>query len=156
MGDLWQLPIPVSFLFFFFLSFSFLGLQQQGIFRVPGSQVEVNDIKNSFERGRSECPSQACGQGKPGRALVRVLEPATCRADLHWHLFPTLHSVTSLWLLEIIYCRSIYTTVIGKHQHHFSFFFPIKELAIKHLPAHMCDFCPGGLYSEWLLGKRAL
>lgn len=29
------------------------GLQQQGIFRVPGSQVEVNDIKNSFERGRS-------------------------------------------------------------------------------------------------------
>uniref|UniRef100_A0A8C3LXG2 SLIT-ROBO Rho GTPase activating protein 3 n=1 Tax=Chrysolophus pictus TaxID=9089 RepID=A0A8C3LXG2_CHRPC len=56
----------------FFLSFSFMkdsgqaiplvvesciryinlyGLQQQGIFRVPGSQVEVNDIKNSFERG---------------------------------------------------------------------------------------------------------
>lgn len=29
------------------------GLQQQGIFRVPGSQVEVNDIKNSFERGES-------------------------------------------------------------------------------------------------------
>ncbi|CAL8337237.1 unnamed protein product [Lota lota] len=27
------------------------GLQQQGIFRVPGSHVEVNDIKNSFERG---------------------------------------------------------------------------------------------------------
>ncbi|KAG8516873.1 SLIT-ROBO Rho GTPase-activating protein 3 [Galemys pyrenaicus] len=27
------------------------GLQQQGVFRVPGSQVEVNDIKNSFERG---------------------------------------------------------------------------------------------------------
>uniref|UniRef100_A0A2R8MPQ0 SLIT-ROBO Rho GTPase activating protein 3 n=1 Tax=Callithrix jacchus TaxID=9483 RepID=A0A2R8MPQ0_CALJA len=34
-----------------FLCPSFLGLQQQGIFRVPGSQVEVNDIKNSFERG---------------------------------------------------------------------------------------------------------
>ncbi|XP_071192249.1 SLIT-ROBO Rho GTPase-activating protein 3-like isoform X4 [Salvelinus alpinus] len=30
------------------------GLQQQGIFRIPGSQVEVNDIKNSFERGRSQ------------------------------------------------------------------------------------------------------
>lgn len=30
------------------------GLQQQGIFRVPGSQVEVNDIKNSFERGESK------------------------------------------------------------------------------------------------------
>ncbi|GCB74112.1 hypothetical protein scyTo_0003199 [Scyliorhinus torazame] len=27
------------------------GLQHQGIFRVPGSQAEVNDIKNSFERG---------------------------------------------------------------------------------------------------------
>lgn len=32
------------------------GLQQQGIFRVPGSQVEVNDIKNSFERGESCYP----------------------------------------------------------------------------------------------------
>uniref|UniRef100_A0A4W6BUN9 SLIT-ROBO Rho GTPase-activating protein 1 n=1 Tax=Lates calcarifer TaxID=8187 RepID=A0A4W6BUN9_LATCA len=28
-----------------------LSLQHQGIFRVSGSQVEVNDIKNSFERG---------------------------------------------------------------------------------------------------------
>ncbi|XP_077565915.1 SLIT-ROBO Rho GTPase-activating protein 1-like [Stigmatopora nigra] len=27
------------------------GLQHQGIFRVSGSQVEVNDIKNTFERG---------------------------------------------------------------------------------------------------------
>ncbi|XP_047247633.1 SLIT-ROBO Rho GTPase-activating protein 1 isoform X2 [Girardinichthys multiradiatus] len=27
------------------------GLQHQGIFRVPGSHLEVNDIKNSFERG---------------------------------------------------------------------------------------------------------
>lgn len=27
------------------------GLQHQGIFRVPGAQAEVNDIKNSFERG---------------------------------------------------------------------------------------------------------
>uniref|UniRef100_A0A4W5L8Z9 SLIT-ROBO Rho GTPase activating protein 1b n=1 Tax=Hucho hucho TaxID=62062 RepID=A0A4W5L8Z9_9TELE len=27
------------------------GVQHQGIFRVSGSQVEVNDIKNSFERG---------------------------------------------------------------------------------------------------------
>uniref|UniRef100_A0A8C7FBG0 SLIT-ROBO Rho GTPase activating protein 1b n=1 Tax=Oncorhynchus kisutch TaxID=8019 RepID=A0A8C7FBG0_ONCKI len=30
---------------------SLSGLQHQGIFRVSGSQVEVNDIKNSFERG---------------------------------------------------------------------------------------------------------
>lgn len=40
-------------LLFAYVVISFLGLQQQGIFRVPGSQVEVNDIKNSFERG--EC-----------------------------------------------------------------------------------------------------
>lgn len=38
---------------------SFPGLQQQGIFRVPGSQVEVNDIKNSFERGA--WPREAAG-----------------------------------------------------------------------------------------------
>lgn len=37
------------------LSLFFLGLQHQGIFRVSGSQVEVNDIKNSFERGRCLC-----------------------------------------------------------------------------------------------------
>lgn len=36
------------------------GLQQQGIFRIPGSQVEVNDIKNSFERGRSERGPISC------------------------------------------------------------------------------------------------
>jgi len=35
--------------------FIFLGLQHQGIFRVSGSQVEVNDIKNSFERGVCVC-----------------------------------------------------------------------------------------------------
>lgn len=32
-------------------SFFCAGLQHQGIFRVSGSQLEVNDIKNSFERG---------------------------------------------------------------------------------------------------------
>lgn len=44
------LGMPWVFLVSYF-SFSISGLQQQGIFRVPGSQVEVNDIKNSFERG---------------------------------------------------------------------------------------------------------
>lgn len=38
-----------------------IGLQHQGIFRVSGSQVEVNDIKNSFERGNCVSPHrQAC------------------------------------------------------------------------------------------------
>lgn len=55
----------IFFLFFHFVSclsgfainllkknvFISLGLQHEGIFRVSGSQVEVNDIKNAFERG---------------------------------------------------------------------------------------------------------
>ena len=32
---------------------AYLGLQHEGIFRVSGSQVEVNDIKNAFERGKT-------------------------------------------------------------------------------------------------------
>uniref|UniRef100_A0A7N6AWB4 SLIT-ROBO Rho GTPase-activating protein 1 n=1 Tax=Anabas testudineus TaxID=64144 RepID=A0A7N6AWB4_ANATE len=40
-----------SFLTPFLYVFLCAGLQHQGIFRVPGSQLEVNDIKNSFERG---------------------------------------------------------------------------------------------------------
>lgn len=31
-----------------------IGLQHEGIFRVSGSQVEVNDIKNAFERGKED------------------------------------------------------------------------------------------------------
>lgn len=50
---------------------SFPGLQQQGIFRVPGSQVEVNDIKNSFERGAwAGCVVQL---GQPGLTPLPVL-----------------------------------------------------------------------------------
>lgn len=50
---------------------SFPGLQQQGIFRVPGSQVEVNDIKNSFERGAwAGCVVQL---GRPGLTPLPVL-----------------------------------------------------------------------------------
>lgn len=44
MGNFHPLPLLFS-----------LGLQHQGIFRVSGSQVEVNDIKNSFERGNCMC-----------------------------------------------------------------------------------------------------
>lgn len=35
-------------------SHCFAGLQHEGIFRVSGSQVEVNDIKNAFERGKED------------------------------------------------------------------------------------------------------
>jgi hypothetical protein len=27
------------------------GMHHQGIFRIPGSQVEINDLKNAFEKG---------------------------------------------------------------------------------------------------------
>lgn len=36
-----------------------LGLQHEGIFRVSGSQVEVNDIKNAFERGETVFPQES-------------------------------------------------------------------------------------------------
>lgn len=36
-----------------------LGLQHEGIFRVSGSQVEVNDIKNAFERGETVLPQES-------------------------------------------------------------------------------------------------
>ena len=29
------------------------GMHHQGIFRIPGSQVEINDLKNAFEKGLS-------------------------------------------------------------------------------------------------------
>lgn len=35
------------------------GLQHEGIFRVSGSQVEVNDIKNAFERGSASLLQEA-------------------------------------------------------------------------------------------------
>lgn len=61
----WRAQGLMAFSVRLFVCLFVLGLQQQGIFRVPGSQVEVNDIKNSFERGRCR-PSQACVHGKPG------------------------------------------------------------------------------------------
>jgi len=54
---------------------SFPGLQQQGIFRVPGSQVEVNDIKNSFERGALARPPPARAPGDSGGTLGGVGAP---------------------------------------------------------------------------------
>jgi len=36
------------------ISYHLTGLQHEGIFRVSGSQVEVNDIKNAFERGKED------------------------------------------------------------------------------------------------------
>ena len=82
----WSDEPKASWHFVFICSF-LLGLQQQGIFRVPGSQVEVNDIKNSFERGRY--PSQACVHRKPGW-LLYVLEQQCAGAGLYQHFFPSL------------------------------------------------------------------
>uniref|UniRef100_A0A8C5AC58 SLIT-ROBO Rho GTPase activating protein 3 n=1 Tax=Gadus morhua TaxID=8049 RepID=A0A8C5AC58_GADMO len=49
--DLLKQTLGEAFALFCVRYINLYGLQQQGIFRVPGSQVEVNDIKNSFERG---------------------------------------------------------------------------------------------------------
>lgn len=74
-----------------------LGLQQQGIFRVPGSQVEVNDIKNSFERGRCRVTiSSLCLE--EARTRVDVCLRASnvlglARIDISFRL----HSVLSPW-----------------------------------------------------------
>lgn len=52
----WRCHLLLSNLFYLVTSiFCFPpGLQHEGIFRVSGSQVEVNDIKNAFERGKGE------------------------------------------------------------------------------------------------------
>ena len=91
-------------------SFSFclflLGLQQQGIFRVPGSQVEVNDIKNSFERGKygviisSSCPEKArvgmntfIGASVAGAAFINI--------SFQLHLQGPVSMSPSLWQLPV-------------------------------------------------------
>lgn len=44
----------LSYLIVINISYCVTGLQHEGIFRVSGSQVEVNDIKNAFERGKED------------------------------------------------------------------------------------------------------
>lgn len=44
----------LSYLSAISISHCLTGLQHEGIFRVSGSQVEVNDIKNAFERGKED------------------------------------------------------------------------------------------------------
>ena len=90
----WAQGLMEYFSFFFF---SPLGLQQQGIFRVPGSQVEVNDIKNSFERGRCRVGISSLWPEGSRVVLAHALEPVVCRAGSYRHLFPTLPSATSPW-----------------------------------------------------------
>lgn len=41
----------IGFPFFLLIYFYFAGLHHQGIFRVSGSQVEINNFKDAFERG---------------------------------------------------------------------------------------------------------
>ncbi|OWK02523.1 SRGAP3, partial [Cervus elaphus hippelaphus] len=67
------------------------GLQQQGIFRVPGSQVEVNDIKNSFERGNIATVKKVVqqlwleaglGEGFPASCRFETILSAECSGTL--------------------------------------------------------------------------
>ena len=48
------LLLSTSHLIVISISYCLTGLQHEGIFRVSGSQVEVNDIKNAFERGKED------------------------------------------------------------------------------------------------------
>lgn len=55
------------------------GLQHEGIFRVSGSQVEVNDIKNAFERGKEQLfhqPRNCCQMWGSVWALRTALSAA--------------------------------------------------------------------------------
>lgn len=80
---LWLYELAFFFSFFFLTTLFcvFLGLQHEGIFRVSGSQVEVNDIKNAFERGEVGLNSrkirqmfQPCGDGSTFPPRVPVLK----------------------------------------------------------------------------------
>jgi hypothetical protein len=81
---------------------SFLGLQQQGIFRVPGSQVEVNDIKNSFERGECRLTISSLWAGE---AKVNIGLKANS-AQRHWvcssFLEMSAHSLTNSSFQDIL------------------------------------------------------
>ena len=97
------------------------GLQQQGIFRVPGSQVEVNDIKNAFERGQclaaffwlilnSICPLRvtrpATSINMPhvnGRASICRCINASDHELCHWAECATCAQVrTPWWMIRVI------------------------------------------------------
>ncbi|XP_023661294.1 SLIT-ROBO Rho GTPase-activating protein 3-like [Paramormyrops kingsleyae] len=67
------------------------GLQHQGIFRVPGSHAEVNDIKNSFERGEDPLADDQSGHDINSvagvlklyfRGLEHALFPKECFLNL--------------------------------------------------------------------------
>lgn len=81
---------------------------------MPGSQVEVNDIKNSFERGKYEviissfCPEEA-------RVGTNVFIGASVARAAFINISFQLH-------LEVLYLGSlksakagVYTTEIGQH-----------------------------------------
>lgn len=108
-------------------SFSFclflLGLQQQGIFRVPGSQVEVNDIKNSFERGKygviisSSCPEEA-------RVGMNTFIGASVAGAAFINISFQLH-LQGLYLGSLKSAKAgVYTTEIGQRWNLLIFLFP--------------------------------
>ena len=121
---------------------------------MPGSQVEVNDIKNSFERGRcgviisSLCPEEA-----------RMGVNACLRASGAGAACINISSQLHLQRLHLGSSKSakvgVFTPQKLANTKTFDLFlFPAKELAVEHLPAHMGDFLWWAL--QWLLGKRAL
>ncbi|XP_023647191.1 SLIT-ROBO Rho GTPase-activating protein 1 [Paramormyrops kingsleyae] len=82
------------------------GLQHQGIFRVPGSQVEVNDIKNSFERGNDPLADEENNQDMNSVAGVLKLY----FRGLENPLFPKerFNELISTVRMEKLYDRALY------------------------------------------------
>ena len=58
------------------------GLQHQGIFRVSGSQVEVNDIKNSFERGENPLSDEQSNHDQLGGRRAEAVLPRAGKPPL--------------------------------------------------------------------------
>lgn len=106
----------------FFCLFSFR-LQQQGIFRVPGSQVEVNDIKNSFERGKYGDHLQLVSRGSQvGSTWMHLLEPVLLGQLLSTSPFQ-LH-LQGLYLGTLKSPKAgVYTTETGQQLKTFNFSF---------------------------------
>ncbi|XP_062246044.1 SLIT-ROBO Rho GTPase-activating protein 1 isoform X3 [Platichthys flesus] len=82
------------------------GLQHQGIFRVSGSQLEVNDIKNSFERGNDPLTDDENGHDINSVAGVLKLY----FRGLENPLFPKerFNDLLSCIRIESLYERALY------------------------------------------------
>ena len=84
------------------------GLQHQGIFRVSGSQVEINNFKDAFERG--EDPLADTNDASDINSVAGVLK--LYLRELREPLFPIVYFEQFMELARKLYIfRLIYITV---------------------------------------------